>query len=41
VKERGAVGVKCTQYKQKDIVEEVLEKNRKRILCLECGTGKK
>jgi len=40
-RERGAVNVKCSQCKRKDIVKKILEKDRKRILCLECRTGKK
>jgi len=40
-RERETVNVKCSWYKRKDTVEEILEKNRKRILCPECETGKK
>ena len=39
--EREAVVVKCSQYGRKDTVEKIPEKNRKKILCLECGMGKK
>ena len=40
-KERGVVNVKYSQYKKKDIVEEISKEDRKRILCLECRTRKK
>jgi len=35
------VNIKCSQCGRKDIVERISKKNRKRILCLECRTGKK
>jgi len=40
-RERGVVNVKCSQCRRKDTVEGVSEKDRKRILCPECRTGKK
>ena len=40
-RERGTVNVKCSWCKRKDTVEEILEEDRKRILCSECETGKK
>ena len=39
--ERGAVVVKCSQCRRKDIVEKIPEKDRKKILCLEYRMGKK
>jgi len=33
--------VKYSQYGRKDTVEKIPEKDRKKILCPECGTGKK
>jgi len=39
--ERGAVVVKCSQCRRKDTVKKIPEKDRKKILCLECGTEKK
>ena len=39
--ERGAVDVKCSQCGRKNTVKRILEKDRKKILCPECGTGKK
>ena len=39
--ERGAVVVKCSQCGRKDTVERIPEKDRKKILCPECGMGKK
>jgi len=40
-KEKGAVRVKCTWCRQRDMVVEVSKENGKRNLCLECKTGKK
>ena len=40
-RERGAVNIKYSQCGRKETVEGVSEKDRKRILCLECRTGKK
>ena len=40
-RERRAVNVKYSQYRRKDIVERISEKDRKRILCLEYRTGRK
>jgi len=40
-RERGAVIVKYSQCGRKDIVEKIPEKDRKKILCLECRMGKK
>jgi len=40
-KEKGAVKVKYTQYKQRDIVVKMSKEDRKRILYPEYGTGRK
>ena len=40
-REREAVSVKYRWYKRKDIVEGISEEDRKKILCLECGTRRK
>ena len=40
-RERGVVNIKCSQCGRKDTVKRISEKNRKKILCLECGTGRK
>ena len=40
-REREIVNIKCSWCRKKDTVKEVLEKDRKRILCLECRTRKK
>ena len=39
--ERRVVVVKYSQCGRKDIVKKIPEKDRKKILCPECGTGKK
>jgi len=41
VKEREVVNVKYSQCRRKDTVEGILEENRKRVLYLGYGTGKK
>jgi len=40
-KEKGTVKVKYTQCRQRDMVVGVSKEDRKRILCPECGTGRK
>ena len=40
-RERKAVSVKYRWYKRKDTVEGISEEDRKKILCPECGTGRK
>ena len=40
-REREIVNIKCSWCRKKDTVKEVLEKDKKRVLCLEYRTRKK